>query len=40
MPSVYPSIGRDWNHELAAFRVSSGLDGAVRRCFLVRSGTI
>ena len=33
MVSVEPSVGRDWNHELAAFRASRGRGGAHRQAF-------
>jgi hypothetical protein len=39
MLSVYPSVGRDWNHESAAFRRPAALAKPLRRAFLVRSGT-
>ena len=37
--SVYPSVGRDWNHELAALAVR-GVGGVLRQGFPIGSGTI
>jgi hypothetical protein len=40
MLSVYPSFGRDRNHELAALRRPVAPQRALQWAFLLRSGTI